>query len=94
MTPLDDELVLDSAGRTGHVITVEEHYPRGGLFGAAAELLSRTLPVLVDSVAVPHVYVPSGPYAELLATYSLDTAGLEVRLRELVSRRSPRQPAR
>ena len=94
VTPLDDELVLDSAGRTGHVITVEEHYPRGGLFGAAAELLSRTLPVLVDSVAVPHVYVPSGPYAELLATYSLDTAGLQARLRELVSRRSPRRSTR
>jgi transketolase len=94
VTPLDDELILESARRTGNVITIEEHYPRGGLFGAVAELLSRTFPVLVDSLAVPHVYVPSGPYAELLATYGLDTAGLEARLRELVSRRSPAQPAR
>jgi transketolase len=92
VTPLDDELIVASARRTGHVITVEEHYPRGGLFGAVAELLSRTSPVLVDSVAVPHIYVPSGPYAELLGSYGLDTAGLEARLRELVSRRSPRQP--
>jgi transketolase len=93
VAPLDDELVLESARRTGHVITVEEHYPRGGLFGAVAELLGRTCPVLVDSLAVPHVYVPSGPYAELLATYGLDVAGLQTRLRELVSRRSPGQPA-
>ncbi len=93
VTPLDDELVVESAGRTGHVITVEEHYPRGGLFGAVSELLSQTLPVIVDCLAVPHVYVPSGPYAELVKSYGLDTAGLETRLRELVQR-SSRQPAR
>jgi transketolase len=94
VTPLDDELILESARRTRHVITIEEHYPRGGLYGAVAELLSRTLPVLVDCVSVPHVYVPSGPYAELLATYGLDPAGLVARIRELVSRRASEQPAR
>ena len=84
VTPLDDELILESAQRTGHVITVEEHYPRGGLGGAVAELLSATLPVVVDRVAVPHVYVPTGPYAEILRSYGLDAAGLEVKIRELV----------
>lgn len=84
VTPLDDELILESAQRTGQVITVEEHYPRGGLGGAVAELLSGTLPVVLDRVAVPHVYVPTGPYAEILKGYGLDAAGLEVRIRELV----------
>ena len=88
VTPLDDELILESVRRTGHVITVEEHYARGGLFGAVAEFLSRNYPVLIDSLAVPLGYVPSGPYAELLRSYGLDTAGLETELRALVSRRS------
>ncbi len=88
VTPLDDELVLASARRTGHVITVEEHYPRGGLYGAVAELLSQTFPVIVHSLAVPHIYVPSGPYPDLLRSYGLDAASLEVEIRELVSRRS------
>jgi transketolase len=86
VAPLDEALILDSARRTSHVITVEEHYPRGGLGGAVAELLSSTFPVAVDRVAVPHVYVPSGPYAELLKAYGLDAAGLETRIRELVTR--------
>jgi transketolase len=90
VAPLDDELILGSARRTSHVITVEEHYPRGGLGGGVAELLSGTFPVPVDRVAVPHVYVPSGPYGDLLKAYGLDAAGLESRLRELVSAR--RQP--
>jgi transketolase len=85
VTPLDDELVLGSARRTSHVITVEEHYPRGGLGGAVAELLSGTFPVTVDRVAVPHVYVPSGPYVEILRSYGLDALGLETRIRELVT---------
>jgi transketolase len=86
VAPLDDELILESARRTSHVITVEEHYLRGGLGGAVAELVSGTLPVLVDRVAVPHAYVPSGPYAEVLKHYGLDAVGLEVRIRELVTR--------
>jgi transketolase len=86
VAPLDDELILESARRTSHVITVEEHYPRGGLGGAVAELLSGTLPVVVDRVAVPHVYVPSGPYADLLKAYGLDAVGLEIRIRQLVDR--------
>ncbi|HYO18997.1 MAG TPA: transketolase C-terminal domain-containing protein [Dermatophilaceae bacterium] len=84
VAPLDDELIVESARRTRHVITVEEHYPRGGLGGAVAELVSSTFPVIVDRVAVPHLYVPTGPYAEILKSYGLDAAGLEVRIRELV----------
>ena len=64
---------------------MEEHYARGGLGGAVAELVSGTLPVVVDRVAVPHVYVPSGPYAEILKSYGLDAAGLEAKVRELVT---------
>ena len=83
--PLDQELILGSARRTAHVITVEEHYPRGGLGGAVAELLGGSMPVTVDRVAVPHEYVPSGPYAGLLKSYGLDAVGLEAKVRELVT---------
>ena len=64
---------------------MEEHYPRGGLGGAVAELVSGTFPVVVNRVAVPHVYVPTGPYAEILKSFGLDAVGLEAKIRELVS---------
>ncbi len=84
VTPLDEELIVESAHRTGQVITVEEHYPLGGLGGAVAELLSGRLPVVIDRVAVPHEYVTTGPYAEILQSYGLDAAGLELKIQELV----------
>jgi len=39
--PLDEELLIQSAGKTGHVVTVEDHTVAGGLGGAVAELLRR-----------------------------------------------------
>jgi hypothetical protein len=44
-----------------------------------------TYPVVVDRVAVPHVYVPTGPYAEILKSFGLDAVGLGAKIRELVS---------
>ena len=36
--PLDEETILRSAARTGHVVTVEDHSIHGGLGSAVAEL--------------------------------------------------------
>jgi transketolase len=83
--PLDASLILESARRTRHVITVEEHYPRGGLGSAVAELLSMGDPVVVDRIAAPHEYLPTGPYPELLAHCGLDVDGLVARIDALVS---------
>jgi len=45
--PLDTELILKSAKKTGAVVTSEEHSVIGGLGGAVAEFLSGTYPVPV-----------------------------------------------
>ena len=82
--PLDSELVLASARRTGRVVTVEEHYDRGGLGGAVAELLAANPVARHHSIAVPHNYVPSGPYADLLWQYGLDGQGISRRVVELL----------
>ena len=74
--PLDKELLVECAKRTGRVMVVEEHYVYGGLGGAVAELLSEECPVPVKRHGVPHVYAISGPYADLLAYYKLDAKGI------------------
>src|SRR5712691_8852581 len=50
--PLDEELILRSAGKTGHVLTVEDHSLAGGLGGAVAELLSEVLPTPLRRLGV------------------------------------------
>ena len=44
LKPLDWELVVDSARRTGAVVTAEEHMVTGGLGSAVSEILGRALP--------------------------------------------------
>ena len=42
--PLDEDTIVLSAGKTGRVVTVEDHSVHGGLGGAVAELLSEVMP--------------------------------------------------
>jgi transketolase len=75
--PLDEELVIESALKTGRIITVEEHYADGGLGTLVSEVCSTKCPVRVKRIGVPKEYASSGPYNELLSYYGLDAAGIE-----------------
>ncbi len=71
--PLDEELVLASAKKTGKVVTVEEHSVIGGLGSAVCDCLSENLPTKVLKIGVNDVFGESGPALELVAKYGLDT---------------------
>ena len=82
--PIDRELVIDCARKTGRVVTLEEHYVIGGLGTIIQEVVSEEYPVPVKKLGVPHVYATSGPYKELLAYYGLDATGVAKSVREFV----------
>jgi transketolase len=82
--PLDRELIAASAAKTGRIITVEEAYVYGGLGTMVQELSAEELGVPVRKLALPHTYVTSGPYRELLAHYGLDAPGLARSIEEWV----------
>ena len=71
--PLDEELVLASAKKTGKVVTVEEHSVIGGLGSAVCDCLSEKQPTKVLKIGVNDVFGESGPAVELVAKYGLDT---------------------
>ncbi|MGN8739760.1 transketolase family protein [Bilifractor sp. HCP3S3_D3] len=79
--PLDEELILASAKKTGRVVTVEEHSVIGGLGGAVCEVLSAKAPVPVLRIGVNDVFGESGPAVELLHKYRLDGEGLYSQIR-------------
>ena len=74
--PLDEELVIASAKKTGKVVTAEEHSIVGGLGGAVAECLSEKCPTPVYRIGVRDRFGESGPAAELIKKYELDAAGI------------------
>ena len=69
--PLDEELVIASAKKTGKVITVEEHNIIGGLGEAVCACLSEKCPTPVKRIGVNDEFGHSGPAVELLKQFGL-----------------------
>ena len=83
--PLDDEAILRSAGRTGHVVTVEDHSIHGGLGGAVAELLGEVMPTPLKRIGVT-TFGESGDAKGLYARHGLDPDGIAATVRKFLAR--------
>lgn len=78
--PLDEELVIAAAKKTGRIFTVEEHSVIGGLGAAVAEVLSEKRPTKLTRIGVKDTFGESGPAKELLHKYELDAEGIAKRV--------------
>lgn len=74
--PLDKELVVNSAKKTGRVITVEEHSIIGGLGEAVCAALSEECPTLVKRIGVNDEFGHSGPAKDLLKQFGLSAENI------------------
>ena len=70
--PLDEDLIVASAKKTGKVITVEEHSVIGGLGSAVCDALCAKQPTPVLKIGVNDIFGESGPAAALVVKYGLD----------------------
>lgn len=84
--PLDEELVLASAKKTGRVVTVEEHSILGGLGSAVSEVLAENYPVKVLRIGIRDTYGESGSAEQLLEKYKLDGKGILEQIESWLSR--------
>ena len=85
--PIDRELILKTAEKTGLVVTVEEHSIYGGLGSAVAEVLSEEMPTVVKRIGVNDTFGESGPAVELLHKYKLDGEGVYQQIREFLNQK-------
>lgn len=78
--PLDIDALAASVGKTGRLVTAEEHNIIGGLAGACAEgLAERGVAFRLARIGVADRFTESGPYATILTKYGISAA-------EIVSR--------
>ena len=84
--PLDTELIVKSAKKTGKVVTAEEHSVIGGLGSAVCEALSELCPTPVCRIGINDVFGESGSAAALLVKYGLDGEGVYSRVKEFATR--------
>jgi transketolase len=90
LKPIDAETVRAAARETGALITVEDHWPEGGIGDAVLDVLAEEQPhPLVVKLAVRGM-PGSGKPAELLAAAGIDASHIADAAREIVGRAGAR----
>lgn len=84
--PLDEDLVVNSAKKTGKVVTVEEHSVIGGLGSAVCDALCAKCPVPVKKLGMQDKFGESGPAAALVEKYKLDGKGVYGDVKEFLGK--------
>lgn len=82
--PLDEDIILHSANKTGKVVTVEEHSVIGGLGSAVCDCLCEKCPTSVTKIGVQDVFGHSGPALELLKEFGLDGEGIYTQVKNIM----------
>lgn len=82
--PIDRDIIIDSAKKTGVIVTAEEHNIIGGLGSAVAEVVCETVPVPVLRVGVNDTFGKSGPAVELLHEFGLDADNIAAKAKQAV----------
>jgi transketolase len=84
--PLDTQTLIDAARATGRVLTVEDHWPEGGIGEAVLSALAEAgVPFVAASLAVRIMPASSTPEEEL-ADAGIDAAAIADAARLLVER--------
>jgi transketolase len=85
LKPFDEAALVQTAARTGRVVTVEEHNVIGGLASIVAEVAGRRgLTAALCAVALPDADLEVGVPADLYEYYGLTVAGVVTAALELV----------
>ena len=82
--PLDEDLIVASAKKTGKVVTVEEHSVIGGLGSAVCDTLCAKAPTPVLKVGIQDVFGESGAAVKLIHKYGLDAEGIYEKVKSFV----------
>ena len=85
--PLDKEIVLDAAEKTGAIVVAEEHNVIGGLGSAVAEVVCESNPVPVIRVGVEDTFGRSGKVPPLLEMYGLTPANIAEKAKIAISKK-------
>ena len=85
--PLDEEAILKSVGKTGCVVTAEEHNFLGGLGESVARTLTLNTPAPQEFVATQDTFGESGTPAQLMEKYGLNAASIVKASQKVIKRK-------
>lgn len=85
--PIDRELIVEWAKKTGAIVTAEEHNVIGGLGSAVAEVLIEEALVPMERVGIEDVFGESGTGGELVEKYRLTAEHIVEKARRAMARK-------
>jgi 1-deoxy-D-xylulose-5-phosphate synthase len=86
LKPLDRELLVSEAKRTGTVITVEENVRQGGFGSAVLEMLAdEGVSARILRIGLPDRFIEQGTQQQLYARYGLDAEGVAASVRNFLN---------
>lgn len=84
--PFDEQTILDSARRTGRVVTAEEAQIAGGLGGIVAELLSEKMPTPLMRLGMNDRFGESGEPMQLFEYFGLTGGHIAEKVEEYINK--------
>jgi len=87
LKPIDAELILEYAEKTGAVVTAENHNKYGALYSAVSEVLAAGRPTPLEYVAVEDCFGAVGPQSYLEERFGLTSAHIADRVRAVIARK-------
>ena len=85
--PLDQGAILKSIGKTGCIVTAEEHNYLGGLGESIARVLAQNHPAPQEFVATQDTFGQSGTPAQLMEKYGLNANAIAEAARKVLKRK-------
>lgn len=86
--PLDEETLLRSVGKTGCLVTAENHSVVGGLYSACAEVLAAKSPLAIECVGVPDVFGEVGQLQPLKEKFGLTDGNIVAKAKLAMQRKN------
>ncbi len=86
--PLDEEMIVALARRTGRIVTVEEHALLGGFGSAVLECIDAkgVTGIKTHRIGLPDSYIEHGAQKVLRQKYGLDADGIYASVKEFIER--------
>lgn len=85
--PIDSELIVNAARKTGCILTIENARVFGGFGSAVAEVTAAEYPVLVDMMGIGDTTIKSASLSDLMREYRLTPEEMAARAKRLKARK-------
>lgn len=86
--PIDVNAIVQSAKKTGAVVTAEEHQIMGGFGSAVAEVLVQHYPVPMEMIGIKDTFGESGEPDELMDKYELRAQNIVAACLKVIERKA------